>query len=66
MSELNRIKQAMADAEHTDGDLQWCVDRIEELEEALGEAIGYLTPHGGMATTRKLLGVLYNESIDFF
>ena len=31
MSELNRIKQAMVDGEHTDGDLEWCVDEIERL-----------------------------------
>ena len=32
MSDLDRIKQAMADGEHTDGDLQWTVERISELE----------------------------------
>ena len=32
MSELDQIKQAMTDGEHTDGDLAWCVDRIEKLE----------------------------------
>ena len=30
MTELDRIKQAMAD-----GDLAWCVERIEELEGQL-------------------------------
>lgn len=33
MSELDRIKQAMTDGEHTDGDLEWCVDEIERLME---------------------------------
>jgi hypothetical protein len=32
MGELGRIKQAMIDGEHCDGDLAWCVDRIDELE----------------------------------
>jgi len=31
MSDLTRIKQAMVDGEHTDGDLEWCVDEIERL-----------------------------------
>ena len=31
-SDLERIKQAMVDGEHTDGDLAWCVERIESLE----------------------------------
>jgi len=35
MSDLNRIKQAMADGEHTDGDLQWAVDEIERLQAKL-------------------------------
>lgn len=32
MSELDRIIQAAGDGEHCDGDLQWCIDRIRELE----------------------------------
>jgi hypothetical protein len=31
MSELDRVKQAMCDGEHTDGDLEWAVDEIERL-----------------------------------
>ena len=38
MSDLNRIKQAMADGEHTDGDLEWCVDEIERLTADLNES----------------------------
>ena len=34
MSDLDRVMQAMADGEHTDGDLQWAVERITELEKA--------------------------------
>ena len=37
MSELEEIKQAMSAGEHTDGDLQWCVERITELEEYIEE-----------------------------
>lgn len=32
MGELERIKQAMTDGEHTDGDLEWCIEQIEYLE----------------------------------
>jgi hypothetical protein len=39
MSELSRIKHAMADGEHTDGDLQWCVERIEVLESNHEKAV---------------------------
>ena len=38
MSDLNRIKQAMADGEHTDGDLEWCVDEIERLRKICDDA----------------------------
>ena len=42
MSELARIKQAMCDGEHTDGDLAWCVERITALEAGYAEAIGVI------------------------
>ena len=33
MSHLEKIKTAMIEGEHTDGDLEWCVQRIAELEK---------------------------------
>jgi len=32
MSDLERVKQAMIDGEHTDGDLQWAVETIEQVQ----------------------------------
>ena len=42
MSELERIKQAMSNGEHTDGDLAWCVDRIVALRKRLEAVEGLL------------------------
>ena len=39
MSDLERVKQAMVDGEHTDGDLQWAVETIEQLQQQNKEAI---------------------------
>jgi hypothetical protein len=62
MSDLNRIKQAMADGEHTDGDLEWCVDEIERLRAGCERLHGYIAEKDAEIERLRTLAKAWEES----
>ena len=66
MSNLERVKQAMIDGEHTDGDLQWAVETIEWLQKKLDFAEAYIDelepqPPAKLTELETLVRHIYNE-----
>jgi hypothetical protein len=61
-NELARIKQAMADGEHTDGDLAWCVDELAAKDVELVD-LRKLVDDGMACDTGRIVSTVANFDV---
>ncbi len=64
MSDLDRIKQAMVDGEHTDGDLQWAVDEIDRLQASVTELEAVLRGYVKATTGQESATVTFPMALE--